>query len=307
MSLHFQWKSLACATFFLQSAAEVRMAEQEGSDSQPLSGTDQEDRGEERASPEPKERILDVGSPRSEGDSIYVDAPSRLEESVLSAEDPPATKDATEDDTSGFKDNDSEPAETEKPPEAEDSFVTSPQREHECLSPGVGDKTIYASATESFLSEAGDQGDFKPAASPLDEVSENEDGTDDPLGLDEVDSNASNAEEKEDGEEGELDADVTAGEEQNASAYQTEPVSSDEDGETSQDAYSNRDAQKDNVSNPGVSQSNRTEDLIQNGHKSSNKTDHDLNHEDHVELDYEEDLDDGERVKDRLEDEDKVN
>ena len=270
------------------------------------------------------EETSEVTSSRSEADSDYEDAPSKLEQSQLyqHLNDPQFQESDSQTSEGYLKENIKHSCQEEcgdtniiicrKENVDNDSSHNCAPNIGETLSPGLGDSTIYASASESFLSENGDK---EVELKEGDSLSEDDGGdTNDPLGLDEGVGNVEgfdNKEEGEEGEEGELEGDEDIKNATNISAYQTEPVSSDDDLDAvrdndNQDMYSTR-ADK----SSGFQQSYKVDykrtgekitEGVQNGHTT---TENDLNHEDHVELDYEEDLDEGDklRVDSKLEDE----
>ena len=269
------------------------------------------------SSPESEGELSEVNSPGSEGESDYEDAPSRLEESHQ--QENPADSSIQKSDPLSSDGHSRESSKKEACGEGTEN-VTSPHgapSPRDALSPVIADETIYASASESFLSEAGEKDiTQKEDDSPSEIVSEdNGDDTNDPLGLDEEDSNLDGVDDKEEGEEseeGELDGDDDVVVSRNA--YQTEPVSSDDDLDAVQDnesqEASNAKAEKssDSYQNNKID-SKRTggeiKEGIPNGHT---RTENYINHEDHVELDYEEDLDEGDKLRgdSKLEDDDKV-
>lgn len=260
-------------------------------------------------SPAPEDTSLG-NSPRSDGGSFYEDAPSRLDESQLEQNANCSPEKSTAK-ANVFDENNTSLASNE----SEDNSHKQPSSPGEVLSPQNPNDTIYASASESFLSEAGEQeASRKENDSASEDMSEgivdDTEETNDPLGLDDEDSNIDGLNDKEEGEEGELDGEEETNELTNTSAYQTEPVSSDDDLDAVQDNDNqNRFSKRtDNLSGSRI-ESERTggknRESAQNGHGG---TDNDLNHEDHVELDYEEDLDEGDnKLRDsKIDDEEKV-
>ena len=249
-------------------------------------------------SPEPEEEPMEVNSPISEGGSDYEDAPSRFEESKLedsSVTSPSACEIESQKDRAATKDDET----SEKLSELD---TTGSPNLSKVINPGIADETIYASASESF-SEIDNRGvSLKEDDSRSEGVSEdNADDTNDPLGLDD-DSNNDGVDEIEEGEaeEGELNRDDES-KDQKSAAYQTEPVSSDEDLDAVQDNSSLNKSAVDTATdlhqNDEISSKNSGYQVtrnVQNGHTGP---DNDINHEDHVELDYEEDLDEGDKLR----------
>ena len=248
--------------------------------------------------PEPEEEPMEVNSPISEGGSGYEDAPSIFEESKL--EDSGVIGATKDDETS------------EKLSELD---TTGSPNLNKVVSPSIADETIYASASESFSEIDNRCVSLKEDDSQSEGVSEdNADDTNDPLGLDD-DSNNDGVDEIEEGEteEGELNRDDESKDQTKSAAYQTEPVSSDEDLDAVQDNSSvnksGADAATDLHQSDEINSKNsgcQVTRNVQNGHTGP---DNDINHEDHVELDYEEDLDEGDKLRgdSKIEEDEKVN
>ena len=262
-------------------------------------------------SPEPEEEPMEVNSPISEGGSDYEDAPSRLEESKLedsSVTSPSACEIELQMDPTAAKDD-------ETSENISELDTTGSPNLSKVVNSGIADETIYASASESF-SELDNRGvSLKEEDSRSDGVSEdNADDTNDPLGLDEDDNNIDGVDDREEGEaeEGELNKDDESKDQTKSAAYQTEPVSSDDDLDAVQDNSSQSKSGVD--TDTGLHQNDQINSKnsgyqvtrnVQNGHT---EPDNDLNYEDHVELDYEEDLDEGDKLRgdSKVKDDEKV-
>ena len=256
------------------------------------------------------EEPMEVNSPVSEGGSDYEDAPSRLEESKLEPNE--GNNPSIDKNESPDRDGSAESGETNESLSNSGNY-DSPHQEvsfREDGNPGIGDETIYASASESFtevdnrLASLNEDDSYSEVASE-----DNVDDTKDPLGLDD-ESNDDVIDEKEEGEteEGELNRDDDGSDQTKAAAYQTEPVSSDDDLDVQDNGKSNSivntpSGNPDNATTIEVSK--QTAKSTQFGHR---RPDNDLNHEDHVELDYEEDLDEADKLRGdvKVEDDEKV-
>ncbi len=263
---------LCCNTNAILPSFSVRMMDV--TESNPA-GSDDEGELKETNTPGRQHENWSVTSPMSEGDSVYEDAPSRLEAAV---DQNPGEGDVEDAGDASVGDN-SVHGEVE-PQELFAGILDAS---------GVGNDTMYKSASESFFTESRtaetdtNTNTNDPTEAPVESCVEE---TNDPLGLE--DGHGEIDEE----EEGELDEETVN------DNFQTEPVSSDDE---------NLDAQLDDKHSTAnkhhrgtIKQSQRTEDTSLRNLKIS---DHDLNHEDHVELDYEEDLDE-EKPKDGKADED---